>query len=154
MGSQSDWATMQFCCDQLADLNIPYESWIISAHRTPDRMVEYCHSAPSRGLKIIIAGAGGAAHLPGMCASHCLLPVIGVPIESSFNNGLDSLLSINQMPRGVPVATMSVGKAGAINAAIMAMKILALEHAGIAKTRDNYIAQLSADVALKPTANE
>lgn len=150
MGSQSDWDIMEHCAYQCDSLSLAYETYIISAHRTPERMIAYCQQAQSRGLKIIIAGAGGAAHLPGMCASHCLLPVIGVPIASSFNNGLDSLLSINQMPRGIPVATMAVGKAGAINAAIMAMKILALSDTTYAEKNRTYYAQLSQDVALKP----
>ena len=124
MGSKSDWETMQHAAITLRDFGVPHEYRIISAHRTPDLMVEYAHTAIARGLELIIAGAGGAAHLPGMVAGHTLLPVIGVPIQSRALNGLDSLLSIVQMPTGVPVATMAIGKAGAINAALLAVAIL------------------------------
>jgi len=125
MGSKSDWERcMQFAAETLRDFDIPHECRIVSAHRTPDFMVEYAHTAAGRGLEVIIAGAGGAAHLPGMVAGHTLLPVIGVPVQSQALNGLDSLLSIVQMPAGVPVATMAIGKAGAINAALLAISIL------------------------------
>ena len=126
MGSQSDWPTMKNTALILDELGIPYEKRIISAHRTPKRMTDYAENARDRGLKIIVAGAGGAAHLPGMIAAQTTLPVLGVPVESKALSGMDSLLSIVQMPKGVPVATMTVGKAGAINAAILCAEILAL----------------------------
>lgn len=125
MGSSSDWETMKHACDQLDALNIPYEKQVVSAHRTPDLMFDYASSARERGIQVIIAGAGGAAHLPGMVASKTTLPVIGVPVQSKALNGLDSLLSIVQMPGGVPVATVAIGKAGATNAGILAAQILA-----------------------------
>lgn len=124
MGSKSDWETMKVAADTLAQFGVEHECRVVSAHRTPDWMVEYATSAADRGLQIIIAGAGGAAHLPGMVAGHTLLPVIGVPIQSRALNGLDSLLSIVQMPAGVPVATMAIGRAGATNAALLAVSIL------------------------------
>lgn len=124
MGSKSDWGTMQGAVEALEQFGVPYEARVVSAHRTPEWMFDYAKSAESRGLKVIIAGAGGAAHLPGMVAGHTLLPVIGVPIQSRALNGLDSLLSIVQMPAGVPVATMAIGKAGAINAALLAVAML------------------------------
>lgn len=124
MGSKSDWETMRHAAETLRDFGVDHECQVVSAHRTPDRMVDYAHDAESRGLEVIIAGAGGAAHLPGMVAGHTLLPVIGVPIQSRALNGMDSLLSIVQMPAGVPVATMAIGRAGAINAALMAVSIL------------------------------
>lgn len=126
MGSKSDWETMQHAAITLRDFGVPHECRVVSAHRTPDWMVEYAHTAADRGVALIIAGAGGAAHLPGMVAGHTLLPVIGVPIQSRALNGLDSLLSIVQMPAGVPVATMAIGKAGAINAALLAVAILGI----------------------------
>ncbi len=125
MGSKSDWETMKAAAEMLAEFGVPHECRVVSAHRTPDWMVEYAAQAEARGLEVIIAGAGGAAHLPGMTAGHTLLPVIGVPIQSRALNGLDSLLSIVQMPAGVPVATMAIGKAGAVNAALYAVAILA-----------------------------
>ena len=128
MGSKSDWETMQAAAELLAQFGIPYEARVVSAHRTPEWMVEYATTAEGRGLQVIIAGAGGAAHLPGMVAGHTLLPVIGVPIQSRALNGLDSLLSIVQMPAGVPVATMAIGKAGAANAALFAAAILGSTH--------------------------
>ncbi|MGJ9458389.1 5-(carboxyamino)imidazole ribonucleotide mutase [Oceanobacillus sp. CF4.6] len=124
MGSISDWETMEHTCNVLEELNISYEKDVISAHRTPDEMFTYAKSARERGLKVIIAGAGGAAHLPGMVASQTTLPVIGVPVESKALNGIDSLLSIVQMPGGVPTATVAIGKAGAINAGILAAQII------------------------------
>lgn len=124
MGSISDWETMRHACNVLEQLEIPYEKDVISAHRTPDKMFDYAKSARDRGLKVIIAGAGGAAHLPGMVASQTTLPVIGVPVQTKALNGLDSLLSIVQMPDGVPTATVAIGKAGATNAGILAAQIL------------------------------
>jgi 5-(carboxyamino)imidazole ribonucleotide mutase len=128
MGSQSDWETMQHAAAQLEELGIPYESEVVSAHRTPDRLFEYAAGAAERGLEVIIAGAGGAAHLPGMCAAKTALPVLGVPVESKMLKGMDSLLSIVQMPGGVPVGTLAIGKAGAINAALLATAILGNKH--------------------------
>jgi 5-(carboxyamino)imidazole ribonucleotide mutase len=127
MGSKSDWDTMRHAAEILADMEIPYEAKVVSAHRTPADMSEYAWSAESRGLKVIIAGAGGAAHLPGMTAAHTTLPVLGVPVESAMLRGVDSLLSIVQMPAGVPVGTLAIGKAGAKNAALLAAAILANE---------------------------
>ncbi|GGJ78176.1 5-(carboxyamino)imidazole ribonucleotide mutase [Anoxybacillus voinovskiensis] len=124
MGSQSDWDTMKYACDILTELEIPFEKKVVSAHRTPDYMFAYAETAEERGIKVIIAGAGGAAHLPGMVAAKTTLPVIGVPVQSKALNGLDSLLSIVQMPGGVPVATVAIGKAGATNAGLLAAAIL------------------------------
>jgi 5-(carboxyamino)imidazole ribonucleotide mutase len=126
MGSQSDWDTMRAAADVLADLGVAHEVRIVSAHRTPDRLVDYAKGAAGRGLQVIIAGAGGAAHLPGMAASMTALPVLGVPVASAALNGMDSLLSIVQMPGGIPVGTLAIGKAGAINAGLLAASILAL----------------------------
>lgn len=126
MGSRSDWETMRHACDTLDDLGIPFETRVVSAHRTPDLMREYAAGAAERGLQVVIAGAGGAAHLPGMTAAHTRLPVLGVPVESHAMKGLDSLLSIAQMPAGVPVGTLAIGRSGAINAAILAASIVAL----------------------------
>lgn len=128
MGSTSDWETMKYACDILEELNIPYEKKVVSAHRTPDYMFEYAETARERGVKVIIAGAGGAAHLPGMVAAKTNLPVIGVPVQSKALNGLDSLLSIVQMPGGVPVATVAIGKAGSTNAGLLAAQILGSFH--------------------------
>ncbi len=128
MGSQSDWDTMQHAADQLDALGVPYEVGVVSAHRTPELLFEYSGAAEGRGLQVLIAGAGGAAHLPGMCASKTVLPVLGVPVQSKTLNGLDSLLSIVQMPAGVPVGTMAIGKAGAVNAALLAVAILGVRH--------------------------
>jgi 5-(carboxyamino)imidazole ribonucleotide mutase len=128
MGSKSDWETMQDCIDMLQKLGIPYETRVVSAHRTPDLLFEYAGSAADRGLEVIIAGAGGAAHLPGMTASKTMLPVLGVPVQSKALNGMDSLLSIAQMPAGIPVGTLAIGKAGAANAAILAASILGNKH--------------------------
>ena len=124
MGSTSDWETMKYACEILEQLEIPYEKQVVSAHRTPDLLFEYAESAKEKGLKVIIAGAGGAAHLPGMTAAKTIVPVIGVPVQSKALNGLDSLLSIVQMPGGVPVATVAIGKAGATNAGLLAAQIL------------------------------
>lgn len=126
MGSTSDWETMKHACDMLDQLEIVYEKKVVSAHRTPDLMFQYAETARSRGIKVIIAGAGGAAHLPGMVAAKTTLPVIGVPVQSRTLNGLDSLLSIVQMPGGVPVATVAIGKAGATNAGLLAAQILGI----------------------------
>jgi 5-(carboxyamino)imidazole ribonucleotide mutase len=128
MGSQSDWETMSHTASTLERLAIPFEARVISAHRTPDLLFEYASTAESRGLEVIIAGAGGAAHLPGMCASKTMLPVLGVPVESKALHGMDSLLSIVQMPAGVPVGTLAIGKAGAVNAALLAASIVANRH--------------------------
>ncbi|MDZ4820249.1 MAG: 5-(carboxyamino)imidazole ribonucleotide mutase [Planctomycetota bacterium] len=125
MGSKSDWETMRHAAETLTQFSVPHECQIVSAHRTPDWLAEFATSAESRGLQVIIAGAGGAAHLPGMAAAQTLLPVLGVPVESAMLRGVDSLLSIVQMPAGVPVGTLAIGKAGAINAALMAISILA-----------------------------
>ena len=125
MGSRSDWPTMEHATGQLAELSIPWEAKVVSAHRTPDWMAEYARGAEERGLQVVIAGAGGAAHLPGMIAAHTLLPVLGVPVQSRALQGLDSLLSIVQMPGGVPVATLAIGESGAKNAALLAAAILA-----------------------------
>ncbi len=128
MGSQSDWETMSHTATTLERLGIPFETRVVSAHRTPDLLFEYASSAAGRGLEVIIAGAGGAAHLPGMCASKTMLPVLGVPVESKALHGIDSLLSIVQMPAGIPVATLAIGRAGAINAALLASAIVANRH--------------------------
>ncbi len=133
MGSTSDWETMQHTTEVLDQFGIAYEAQVVSAHRTPERLYDYAKSAASRGLKVLIAGAGGAAHLPGMAAALTALPVLGVPVESKTLKGQDSLLSIVQMPYGIPVGTLAIGKAGAKNAALLAAAILALEDAGIAK---------------------
>ena len=131
MGSKSDWETMQHADEMLTAFGVPHESKVVSAHRTPDLMRDYAMGAEARGLQVIIAGAGGAAHLPGMIAAHTLLPVLGVPVESHALKGMDSLLSIVQMPGGVPVGTMAMGKAGAINAALLAVRILANNDAAL-----------------------
>jgi 5-(carboxyamino)imidazole ribonucleotide mutase len=136
MGSRSDWPTLQKAADILTELGVPFESKVVSAHRTPDRLVEYAKSARGRGIQVIIAGAGGAAHLPGMVASMTSLPVLGVPVKSSTLNGLDSLLSIVQMPKGVPVGTLAIGDAGAANAGVLAASILAGSDAALLKRLD------------------
>ena len=150
MGSQSDWETMKFSEETLLTLKIPCVTKIISAHRTPERMVKFSKEAEKNKFKVIIAGAGGAAHLPGMVASHTNLPVIGVPIQGSALKGIDSLLSIVQMPSGVPVATMSIGKAGAINAAIYAAKILSLSNNKLQITLDKWISNQKSEVPNSP----
>jgi 5-(carboxyamino)imidazole ribonucleotide mutase len=129
MGSSSDWETMEHAANTLRDLGVPFETKVVSAHRTPDLLFEYASSAERRGIEVIIAGAGGAAHLPGMAASKTVLPVLGVPVESKALKGLDSLLSIAQMPGGIPVGTLAIGKAGAINAALLTAAILGIKHA-------------------------
>lgn len=150
MGSQSDWQTMGPAAKILHDLGVEYEKRIVSAHRTPQRLYEYANSAESRGLKVIIAGAGGAAHLPGMTASMTNLPVLGVPVESKALNGMDSLLSIVQMPSGVPVGTLAIGKAGAENAAILAASIIALSDKDVAQRLKKFRAKLTSSVAEVP----
>ena len=150
MGSQSDWETMKFSEEILIKLNIPFTTKIISAHRTPDRMYDFAKNARENSIQVVIAGAGGAAHLPGMVASHTELPVIGVPIQSSSLNGLDSLLSIVQMPSGIPVATMSIGKAGAINAGIYAAKILSLSNRETNTKLTNWLSSQTDGVPIKP----
>ena len=150
MGSQSDWPTMKRAAAVLDDLGVSYETRIVSAHRTPDRLWTYGREAVGRGLKVIIAGAGGAAHLPGMTASKTRLPVIGVPVETRALGGLDSLYSIVQMPRGFPVATMAIGEAGAMNAGLMAASILALDDAALADRLDAWREGLSADIPEEP----
>ncbi|MBH9968577.1 5-(carboxyamino)imidazole ribonucleotide mutase [Rossellomorea oryzaecorticis] len=132
MGSTSDWETMKHACDILEELGVPFEKRVVSAHRTPDYMFEYAETVRDRGIKVIIAGAGGAAHLPGMVAAKTTLPVIGVPVQSKALNGMDSLLSIVQMPGGVPVATVAIGKAGAVNAGLLAAQILSIDDGALA----------------------
>jgi len=150
MGSTSDWETMQHAAQTLEELCVPHETRVVSAHRTPDLLFEYAESAEKRGIEVIIAGAGGAAHLPGMTAAKTVLPVLGVPVESKALKGLDSLLSIAQMPGGVPVATFAIGKAGAINAALCAASILATTDAAVAKKLDAFRATQSQNVLDKP----
>jgi 5-(carboxyamino)imidazole ribonucleotide mutase len=150
MGSSSDWETMRHTADLLAALSVPYESRVVSAHRTPDLLYEYASGAAARGIEVLIAGAGGAAHLPGMTAAKTLLPVIGVPIASKALNGLDSLLSIVQMPAGVPVATVAIGEAGAKNAALLAAAILAARHPPLADALAAWRERQTADVLAKP----
>jgi 5-(carboxyamino)imidazole ribonucleotide mutase len=150
MGSQSDWATMKNATTVLDELDIPYETKIVSAHRTPERLRSYGMAAIGRGLQVIIAGAGGAAHLPGMMAANTRLPVLGVPIHSKSLNGLDSLYSIVQMPKGVPVGTMAIGASGASNAGLMAASILALGNATVAEKLDQWRAAQSASVGEDP----
>ncbi|MYM56702.1 5-(carboxyamino)imidazole ribonucleotide mutase [Thalassovita mangrovi] len=151
MGSQSDWPTMKEAADILDELNIPYEAKIVSAHRTPDRLWTYGKTAVERGLQVIIAGAGGAAHLPGMMASKTRVPVIGVPVQTKALSGVDSLYSILQMPRGFPVATMAIGGAGAKNAGLMAAAILANTDATIAQRLDDWRDALSASIPDEPS---
>ena len=151
MGSQSDWDTMKEAHDILHGLDIPHEVKIVSAHRTPDRLVEYAKGAKAKGLKVIIAGAGGAAHLPGMAASMTPLPVLGVPVESKALKGMDSLLSIAQMPGGVPVGTLAIGKAGAKNAGLLAAAIIATQDETVAKALDAYRENQTDSVAETPT---
>ncbi len=150
MGSQSDWPTMKLACDMLDLMGVGYETRIVSAHRTPDRLYDYARSARERGLKVLVAGAGGAAHLPGMAAAMTALPVLGVPIQSRTLNGVDSLLSIAQMPKGVPVGTLAIGDAGAANAGLLAAAIIALEDREVAVRLDAFRSKQSADVAERP----
>lgn len=151
MGSQSDWATMKHAAAVLDELEVAYEAKVVSAHRTPDRLWTYGKTAVERGLRVIIAGAGGSAHLPGMMASKTRLPVIGVPVQSKALNGVDSLLSIVQMPSGCPVATMAIGSAGATNAGLMAAEILALSDPSLAERLEGWRARLSGAVVEEPT---
>jgi 5-(carboxyamino)imidazole ribonucleotide mutase len=150
MGSVSDWSTMSHAAATLEALGVPFEARVISAHRTPDVLFEYAASAVNRGLEVLIAGAGGAAHLPGMTAAKTRLPVLGVPVRSRALNGVDSLLSIVQMPRGIPVGTLAIGKAGAVNAALLATAILALKRAELATALDRYRAEQTAKVLEQP----
>ncbi len=153
MGSQSDWDTMKEAAAVLEQLNVPHETQIVSAHRTPDRLYEYARAARDRGLQVIIAGAGGAAHLPGMAASLTPLPVLGVPVESKALKGLDSLLSIAQMPGGIPVGTLAVGPAGAKNAGLLAAAILALHDSALAARLDEFRATQTQAVAQTPLSS-
>ena len=151
MGSQSDWATMRHAAETLDTLGVSHHDLIVSAHRTPDRLVEFAKSAKEKGFKVVIAGAGGAAHLPGMTASMTPLPVFGVPVESKALSGQDSLLSIVQMPAGIPVGTLAIGKAGAINAALLAAAVLALTDSALAGRLDAWRSAQSEKVALHPS---
>ncbi|MCC6001563.1 MAG: 5-(carboxyamino)imidazole ribonucleotide mutase [Pararhodobacter sp.] len=151
MGSQSDWPTMREAAAVLDELGVAYEARIVSAHRTPDRLWEYGRGAAARGLQVIIAGAGGAAHLPGMVASKTRLPVVGVPVQTRALSGLDSLYSIVQMPRGFPVATMAIGSAGAANAGLMAAQVLALSDPALAERLERWRADLSASIPEVPS---
>lgn len=146
MGSRSDWETMRAAAATLAMLGVPYEARVVSAHRTPDALFEYAASAEARGLEVLIAGAGGAAHLPGMAASKTIVPVLGVPVESAHLRGLDSLLSIVQMPAGVPVGTLAIGRSGATNAALLAAAILGARHPEIREALRGYRANRTAEV--------
>lgn len=151
MGSRSDWPVMEGAADVLGALGVCYEARVVSAHRTPGRLYEYASSARGRGLKMIIAGAGGAAHLPGMAAAMTPLPVLGVPVSATALNGVDALLSIVQMPKGVPVATFAIGKPGAVNAGLFAAAMLATHDAEIAAALDSYRAKQTEEVPLEPT---
>ena len=151
MGSQSDWATMRHAAETLDALGVAHDARIVSAHRTPDRLVAFAKGAKAAGFKVVIAGAGGAAHLPGMCAAMTPLPVFGVPVESKALSGQDSLLSIVQMPGGIPVGTLAIGKPGAINAALLAAAVLALNDDALAKRLDAFRAKQTASVAERPS---
>ncbi len=150
MGSSSDWETMRHAAQTLDVLGIPYEKEVVSAHRTPDKLFNYAATARERGLEVIIAGAGGAAHLPGMVAAKTSLPVLGVPVQSKALNGMDSLLSIVQMPAGVPVGTLAIGRAGAVNAALLAAGILGNHHAGIRRALDDWRRRQTETVLANP----
>ena len=150
MGSQSDWGVLGHAAATLQSLDVPHECRIVSAHRTPDRLAEYARAARGRGLRVIIAGAGGAAHLPGMCAAWTVLPVLGVPVETNALRGWDSLLSIVQMPAGIPVGTLAIGRPGAINAALLAAAILALADPALADRLDRFRAEQTASVPEQP----
>ena len=152
MGSQSDWDTMRHAADMLATLGVSYEVRIVSAHRTPDRLADYARTAVGRGLKLVIAGAGGAAHLPGMVAAQTRLPVLGVPVRSEALNGQDSLWSIVQMPAGVPVGTLAIGRAGAVNAALLAAAMLATTDETLAERLEAWRAEQTAAVAERPSS--
>lgn len=154
MGSRSDWETMRHAAETLEQLEVPHEHRVVSAHRTPDLLFEYAATARERGLKVLIAGAGGAAHLPGMAASKTSLPVLGVPVQSKALSGIDSLLSIAQMPAGVPVGTLAIGRAGAINAALLAAAILSTSDAGVAAALEQFRAEQTADVLANPDPSE
>jgi len=151
MGSQSDWATMRHAAETLEALGIPYDARIVSAHRTPDRLVAFAKGAKAEGFQVIIAGAGGAAHLPGMTAAMTPLPVFGVPVESKALSGQDSLLSIVQMPAGIPVGTLAIGRAGAVNAALLTAAVLALHDAALAQRLDDWRRRQSESVAERPS---
>lgn len=150
MGSQSDWATMEHAANMLTQLGVPFECEVVSAHRTPDRLFSYAEAAQGRGIKVIIAGAGGAAHLPGMCAAKTDLPVLGVPVQSSILNGVDSLLSIVQMPAGIAVGTLAIGKAGATNAGLLAAQIIALQDPLVATRVANFRVQQTEKILANP----
>jgi 5-(carboxyamino)imidazole ribonucleotide mutase len=150
MGSQSDWETMRHAAETLAELGVPHEVRVVSAHRTPDLLFEYASTAEGRGLEVIIAGAGGAAHLPGMTASKTVLPVLGVPVQSAALAGTDSILSMVQMPAGIPVGTLAIGRAGAVNAALLAAAMLGNKHARIREALRSYRAKQTAAVLANP----
>ncbi len=150
MGSTSDWETMQHASQTLEELDIPHEVEVVSAHRTPDKLFQYAEAAESKGLEVIIAGAGGAAHLPGMTAAKTVVPVLGVPVQSKALNGMDSLLSIVQMPAGIPVGTMAIGKAGAVNAALLAAAIVGNQHEEYRAALNNYRKKQTERVSLNP----
>ena len=154
MGSKSDWETMRHACETLEALGVPYETEVVSAHRTPDKLFAYAVAAEDRGIEVIIAGAGGAAHLPGMCASKTPLPVLGVPVESKALKGLDSLLSIAQMPAGIPVGTLAIGRAGSINAGLLAASIVGAKRPEIMDAVRAYRAKQTADVLAGPDPRE
>jgi 5-(carboxyamino)imidazole ribonucleotide mutase len=150
MGSKSDWETMQHATEMLESLGVPFETKVVSAHRTPDLLFEYASTAASRGLRVIIAGAGGAAHLPGMTASKTSLPVFGVPVESKSLKGMDSLLSIAQMPAGVPVGTLAIGRAGAVNAALLAARVIGLDDEAVRAAVEDFMKNQTSDVLANP----
>jgi len=150
MGSRSDWETMRHAADLLTELGVPHEVRVVSAHRTPDLLFSYAEQAPSRGLQVIIAGAGGAAHLPGMLAAKTRLPVFGVPVQSKALNGMDSLLSIVQMPAGIPVGTLAIGRAGAVNAGLLAAAVLALHDPALAMALDHWRSRQTQAVLAQP----
>lgn len=154
MGSRSDWATMQYAADILTDLNVPFHVEVVSAHRTPDKLFSFAETAHHNGFQVIIAGAGGAAHLPGMLAAKTLVPVLGVPVQSAALSGVDSLYSIVQMPRGIPVGTLAIGKAGAANAALLAAQILAQHDAALWQRLEAFRRQQTEDVLDNPDPRE
>jgi len=154
MGSRSDWDTMRHAVETLEELGVPCEHRVVSAHRTPDLLFEYAATARERGLRVLIAGAGGAAHLPGMAASKTSLPVLGVPVQSKALSGIDSLLSIAQMPAGIPVGTLAIGRAGAVNAALLAAAILSTSDASVAAALEQFRAAQTADVLANPDPSE